>query len=283
MSFPKDYGNTIRHVILCLYTLAYVQHACAQSYTTLNEKTLYFIPDLQTPQFFSLDLTQSWEAAKAPLELLPTPPSDQPYLYMAALAVNYDKNSLLYFNSHRTPTVYNITTRAWQLGTRLTNPNATVLPKPIFGNQVATDPSNGISYIPSVDNKENFPMYSYNTSQTYNPNVTKTIVAGVSVPYDGYSAVWSTLRKSILFFGGKINGFTPVDLLEFQPSNGQWTSIVSYGFKAKASAIDIPEHNTIKLFPLTFFCFKGHFGAVAPGTVTYPCVASGIVNKGLLY
>ncbi|KAG9327788.1 hypothetical protein KVV02_000234 [Mortierella alpina] len=163
---------------------------------------------------------------------------------MAALAVNYDKKSLLYFNSHRTPSVYNITTRTWQLGTRLTNPNATtVLPKSIYSNQVATDPSSGIAYIPSVEHFDNFPMFTYNTSQGYTPNVTKTIVPGVSIPYDKYGAIWSTVRKSILFYGGEINGFTPVGLMEYQPSSNQWTGVKTQG-------------------------------ATTPGNLSLPCIAS---------
>ncbi|KAF9272261.1 hypothetical protein BGZ68_002565, partial [Mortierella alpina] len=152
------------------------------SYTTLDEKTLYLIPSLENPQLFSLDLTQSWDAVEAPLELLPSAPLDEPYLYLSALAVNYDKNSLLYFNSHRTPSVYNITTKTWLLGTRLTDPSSTELPKAIYGNQVATDPSTGIAYIPSVEHLDNFPMYSYNTRQNHVTNPTKTIVPGVAKP-----------------------------------------------------------------------------------------------------
>ncbi|KAF9575826.1 hypothetical protein EC968_001614 [Mortierella alpina] len=145
---------------------------------------------------------------------------------MAALAVNYDKNSLLYFNSHRTTSVYNITSKTWQVGTRLTG---NVLPTSIYGNQVATDPSTGIAYIPSVEHVDNFPIYSYNTLQGYNPNATKTIVPGVSIPYDGYGAVWSTVRKSILFYGGRIQGFYRVGLMEYQPTNNQWTSVKTQG------------------------------------------------------
>ncbi|KAF9575827.1 hypothetical protein EC968_001615 [Mortierella alpina] len=226
MNFPRHHRNTIRLSLLYLYILSNLLHASAQSYTTLDEKTLYFIPSLKKPQLFSLDLTQSWDAVKAPLETLPTPPWDpweQFSLYMAALAVNYDKNSLLYFNSHRTTSVFNITTKTWQLGTRLTGPNTRA--ESIYGSQVATDPSTGIAYIPSVEHVDNFPIYSYNTFQGYNPNATKTIVPGVSIPYYGYGAVWSTIRKSVLFYGGVSNGTTDMGLMEYQPTRNQWTSV----------------------------------------------------------
>ncbi|KAF9985521.1 hypothetical protein BGZ75_002919 [Mortierella antarctica] len=71
-------------------------------------------------------------------------------------------------------------------------------------------------------------MYIYNTFQGYAPNVTKTIVPGVSTSYEKYGAVWSTVRKSVLFYGGKANRTIPVGLMEYQPSNNQWTNVVSF-------------------------------------------------------
>ncbi|KAF9939215.1 hypothetical protein BGZ67_009796 [Mortierella alpina] len=94
-------------------------------------------------------------------------------------------------------------------------------------------------------------MYIYNTFQGYAPNVTKTIVPGVSTSYEKYGAVWSTVRKSVLFYGGKANRTIPVGLMEYQPSNNQWTNVKTQG-------------------------------ATTPGDVSSPCIASVMFGNQIL-
>ncbi|KAF9946807.1 hypothetical protein BGZ72_011109 [Mortierella alpina] len=248
MSIRKVHPNITRHIFLHLYILSCLLCAAAQSYITLDDKAFYFMEKTNVInfEFFSLDLTISWNAAKAPLQSLPAPPVD-PNAPLAPVAVNYDKNSLLYFISNMTPSVYNITTQTWQQGTQLTDPNSVIPRSSLEVNHVATDPSTGIAYIPSVDNTDKFSMYTYNTLQRHTSSVTKTIVPGVPVPYHGYSAVWSISRKSVLFYGGQVKnqrGDQYVGLMEYRPSNSQWSSVTAQG-------------------------------VITPGNVTYGCMASG--------
>ncbi|KAF9285357.1 hypothetical protein BGZ68_003960, partial [Mortierella alpina] len=152
-----------------------------------------------------------------------------PFKSNDALAVNYDKDALLYFSFGRSVSTYNITTKAWQIGTTLpVNPTNSYT---VYGFQVAIDPSAAMTYIPSME-ADKFIICSYNTIQGNNPNITKTPVPNAPVAYSWYAVVWSTVRKSLLFYGGRSVSAveTPVlDLTEYQPSNGQWTTVKTQG------------------------------------------------------
>ncbi|KAF9939214.1 hypothetical protein BGZ67_009795 [Mortierella alpina] len=151
-------------------------------------------------------------------------------LVSSALAVGYDKNTLLYFSSNRTLSTYNIAPKTWQVGTLLpAAPKYTV-----YGTQVATDPSTGITYIPSMDDGAGVAasaliMCSYNTIQGSNPNITKTVVQSAPLLYQYFGAVWSTVRKSVLFYGG-VSGpqsdVAAMELMEYQPSNSLWATVI---------------------------------------------------------
>ncbi|KAF9985520.1 hypothetical protein BGZ75_002918 [Mortierella antarctica] len=154
-------------------------------------------------------------------------------LVSSALAVGYDKNTLLYFSSNRTLSTYNIAPKTWQVGTLLpAAPKYTV-----YGTQVATDPSTGITYIPSMDDGAGVAasaliMCSYNTIQGSNPNITKTVVQSAPLLYQYFGAVWSTVRKSVLFYGG-VSGpqsdVAAMELMEYQPSNSLWATVKTQG------------------------------------------------------
>ncbi|KAG9324798.1 hypothetical protein KVV02_004671 [Mortierella alpina] len=252
MSTPSDHRNFIRHILLCLCILSCFLRATAQSYTTLDEKTLYFMPDWASSDFFSLDLTRSWNAAEAPLQLLPSLPlpllpggrPDLPFMQISPLVVNKDKKSLIYFDSNRTPSVYNITTKTWQLGTLLIASNSTELKKSVYSNQVATDPNTGTAYILSMENlpafenpDKTFTIYTYNVLQGYTTEVKKTTsTPGISFQYTALSAVWSTIRKSVLIYGSHQEPAGDVDvytaLLEYQPLTNKWTSLKTQGTSA---------------------------------------------------
>ncbi|KAF9271094.1 hypothetical protein BGZ68_004266, partial [Mortierella alpina] len=112
---------------------------------------------------------------------------------------------------------------------------------------VATDPSTGIAYIPKKEDFD-FSIYSYNTFdfEANNPKITRFGIAEAS--YRDYGVVWSTVRKSILVYGGTWQGIsTPaipvLDLMEYQPSNRKGTAVKTEG-------------------------------ATTPGTLSAPCMAS---------
>ncbi|KAF9968322.1 hypothetical protein BGZ70_004963 [Mortierella alpina] len=94
-----------------------------------------------------------------------------------------------------------------------------------YSNYAAIDPSTGIAYIASYSG--NPPFYAYNTFQSRTTNVTK---ANIPVPPDNFSvlsAVWSTVRKSLLCYGTSGPVDEPVyTLMEYQPSTKQWTDHV---------------------------------------------------------
>ncbi|KAF9946808.1 hypothetical protein BGZ72_011110 [Mortierella alpina] len=94
-------------------------------------------------------------------------------------------------------------------------------------------------------------MYTYNTLHGYTANITKTLIPGAPYSYRGFAAVWSTVRNSVLFYGGYVGDSLDspyVGLMEYQPSNNQWVNITSHG-------------------------------ANAPGPVRMPCMDSGIANE----
>ncbi|CAO3565563.1 unnamed protein product [Mortierella alpina] len=146
--------------------------------------------------------------------------------------MSHDKNSLLYFSTNRTLSTYDIAAKKWQLGTPLGNG----LMYTVYSSQVATDPSTGIVYIPSKEDssvveRRRFMMNSYNTLQANNANITMTYFPQVTRPYESYGAVWSTVRKSVLIYGGVWGNPETValDLMEYQPSNNQWTAVKTQG------------------------------------------------------
>ncbi|KAF9926169.1 hypothetical protein BGZ67_008247, partial [Mortierella alpina] len=189
------------------------------------------MPDWGGREFTSLDLTRSWDVIKPPVQSLPVLLLEPSVTGEGPLVVNSDKNSLTYFDSNWTPSVYNITTKKWELG-RMLVPETDVnkVKVSVYSHQVVIDPSTGIAYIPTGWlEKGSFPMYTYNTSQSHTTNVTKTLVPGVPLGYESYSAVWSTVRNSILFYGGTVGdrnqGKNPpqfAGLMEYQPSTNQW-------------------------------------------------------------
>ncbi|KAG9324799.1 hypothetical protein KVV02_004672 [Mortierella alpina] len=232
MGIIQDHGHTMRNIVLCLYSLSCLVRATAQylsysgqAYTVFDEKTFYFMQQRNGLDFFSLDLTRSWKAAKAPLQTLPALPFEMSDAEAAPLVINNDKKSLIYFNSNWTPSVFNITTKTWRLGTHLTTHNSTMAESSDYSNYAAIDPSTGIAYIPSSFDTL---LYTYNTFQGYTSNVTKAIVpAGPGLHIN--SAVWSTVRRSLLCYGstGPDDDPNTWTTMEYQPSTNQWTNHVA--------------------------------------------------------
>ncbi|KAF9954042.1 hypothetical protein BGZ72_004962 [Mortierella alpina] len=195
------------------------------AYATFNEQTFYTL----SPKFGfnSLDLTQSWEVTAAPLITLPMPPVRDPdvaFQMLGALAVDNDKKSLIFFHNNMTQE-YSLNARAWVAGKTADGPAAYI--------QVATDPSTGIAYISAPG--DHLGMIAYNTRQR---KIVNTIVSPIPHVSSGQSAVWSTIRKSVLVYGGFLYNEWKMGLVEYKPSTGQWYNITNGATATAPRSVD---------------------------------------------
>ncbi|KAF9109221.1 hypothetical protein BGX27_007860 [Mortierella sp. AM989] len=200
----------------------------AMAYATIAEKTFYVqggVPNGgrgASNQLFSLDLTQpQWAATSPPWKALNT--QKVPADYHHSLVVSLDQQSLIFWGSNKTGTsVYNIASGA-----------VTKRSLPIPGltewgpMRAVADPGSGLVYIPAGFNDGSL--------VEYNPTTGNIRLFPMQAGLDsiaGYSAVWSTHRKSLLLYGGATTPGGDVwntQLYEFFPGSLAWRSLNTIG------------------------------------------------------
>lgn len=223
-----------------LYTLASAQAPtplCCMAFTTI-ESTLYIQGGSarggshSNSQFFSLDLTLSgWNTTNPPWKVLPVGAGihSAPFDYYHAMAATRDNKKLIVWGPLTGLSTYDIVTTVWTSEIRF-DPF-----KGFLGSEVssALDPTTGLIYFPGVANNATGML-------VYDPVTSSTSIVPMyphsvlSLDVDGYSFVWSELRKSFLLFGGSIYVNDTMEfnqyIAEYQPSTYSWIRIVSVHF-----------------------------------------------------
>ncbi|KAF9962762.1 hypothetical protein BGZ70_007902 [Mortierella alpina] len=220
------------------------------AFATLDEKTLYiqggFInQQLKSNQLFALDLTQqSWSATRPPWKPLNlgAGPQSAPSTSDHTMAVSKDKQRLIVSNPSGAMSTYNISSDSW-LDPRILaqSPASTGI------HQAAMDPTTGYVYIPSGSDNGASMM-------VYNP-VDGTASTAPMPPAAGqqglsfFGAAWSTVRQSIILYGGLDSAGMHSHLLEYQPVNSRWVNLNAVGPSPGdvSAPCVVPAYNGAKL------------------------------------
>ena len=155
-------------------------------WAVLDEKTLY-VADIN---LYSLDLTKTFNDTNPPWATLAAGPNS----FVQAMAVTSDNSQLVLWDTGSfLVATYTIATNKWQNKTVSVSSVST----DIFG---ATNPDTNIFYIVNgYSSGASVGMAAYDaTKGTYSYVATPSVPASLS----SFSAVWSTLRKSMLVYGG---------------------------------------------------------------------------------
>ncbi|KAH7032060.1 hypothetical protein BKA57DRAFT_497601 [Linnemannia elongata] len=198
-------------------------------------------------QFFALDLTQpSWSASSPPWKPLSVGTSTQgaPDAHDHSMTLSNDKQNLIIYDSlwDRGIFTYSLTSGAWLTKRSLpSTPITTSIP----GLHAITDPNTGIIYIPTGTN-DNQTMVYYPDSGAGSSLPTPPLSV-MSPDVSNYGAVWSTVRNSMLLYGGwsyappyEGNSY----LVEFQPTSNTWSRIATTG----TSPGDVGMHCMVSVY-----------------------------------
>ncbi|CAO3566128.1 unnamed protein product [Mortierella alpina] len=220
------------------------------AFATLDEKTLYiqggFInQQLKSNQLFALDLTQqSWSATSPPWKPLNlgAGPQSAPSTSDHTMAVSKDKQRLIVSNPSGAMSTYNITSDSW-LDPRILEQS----PASTGIHQAAMDPTTGYVYIPSgSDNGAS--MMVYNPTDGTASTASMPPAAGQQ-GLSFFGAAWSTVRQSIILYGGLDSTGMNSHLLEFQPVNSRWVNLNAVGPSPGdvSAPCVVPAYNGAKL------------------------------------
>ncbi|CAO3566129.1 unnamed protein product [Mortierella alpina] len=201
------------------------------AYAAIDERTLYIQggalnPVLNSKKLYSLDLTQlNEDSSSSPWRLLDegTDPRSPPSTSGQTMTVSKDKQNLIITTSTGTLSTFNIASSTWQ------EPTAVMQSSAIMGSrQAVTDPSTGLVYIPSGSNSgANMTVYNPadHSVSTSTPMPSETGQQGLSF----FAAAWSTVRQSIVVYGGMDTEDRYSDLIEYQPGNSKWVYLQTTG------------------------------------------------------
>lgn len=222
----------------------------SMAYTTIDENTLYVqggqvynglesAPNA-SDQFYSLDLTQSWNTSSPPWKKL-TPPDGLKGAHGHSISVAPDSRTftIWVFNKTRINVIYNIDNNTWS------SPPSPVSKEVIsrIGLKAATDPTTGLVYIPDPGNLRN-------SMAVYGPSLeavtTLTFDSELGTISENYSFAWCQLRKSFILFTGY---FATVSFFEYSPTTSGWSRLVSYFLSMRNKTIGVSTVNNYS--PLT--------------------------------
>ncbi|KAF9432595.1 hypothetical protein BGZ76_010577 [Entomortierella beljakovae] len=190
------------------------------AYTTFNETTLYIhggrlYNGSITDQLYTLDLTQPyWPLASPPWKSLGSNVgvNPGPREFMHTMAISKDQQSLVVLGLDTGLSIYNFTEQSWR--------SSTLVAPMSSGLSMVTDPNSGIFYVPSALTKGTSMMILDISSSTVTVKDSPMPMGVANI--QGYGALWSTLRNSLLMYGGA-DGKTPnKNFFEYKPSSDTW-------------------------------------------------------------
>ncbi|KAF9403008.1 hypothetical protein BGX21_007617 [Mortierella sp. AD011] len=180
-----------------------------------------------TSQLFSLDLDQNWSTSSPPWEALSIGTSLQPAPIdvFHSMTVSKDNKSLIVWGLDTGISVYNIPANSWTVVSR-----SPIQVTAYSANLHAiTDPNTGLIYIPSGSNN-NTAMAAYNPATNLTESLPTPMASTSGSTLYSYGATWSTLRGSILLYGGDSQNNTGnPQLVEYVPGASTWNVLTTSG------------------------------------------------------
>ncbi|KAF9435613.1 hypothetical protein BGZ76_005900 [Entomortierella beljakovae] len=233
----------------------------SMGYATLDDQTLYVqggIIDANLTiinQFYSLNLSQTWDTQSPPWKALNEGSGSQQSPYDAAhsMIISKDKQNLIILgttvvNSSVNVSTYNIASNSWSEVETVLVPN---ISQNLNGLAAASDPDTGLIYIPGAGSEGKFML-------EFDPATKSSKFLTMPEAYSSHSvrfftAVWSSVRKSILLYGGFYNSSgTDValsDIYEYSPTTASWALVKTSGNGPDGSTSHcmVPAYNGSKM------------------------------------
>ncbi|KAK3816987.1 MAG: hypothetical protein JOS17DRAFT_758787 [Linnemannia elongata] len=255
MKFSVQLSAVVYGCFLWCSSAAAPQQAYFSAYSTVDESTFYIQggsnvsnSNIIYDQFYSLDLTQSWNITNplwSEVTAVGIPARLKAWGHSISLSSNH--KTLTFWNMFNSPPYsanYHLDTKAWE-----------ELPAPLsvqpFGLQIAkaaTDPTTDRVYIPGGAGNNSmlaFDPSSKNSTALADPPA----VNGTSTNWNGYTFVWSELRKSFLLLGG-LNTPASSYFYEYKPTGaGQWSALNATGMTPAVltGSCMVPAHGGTKM------------------------------------
>ncbi|KAH7044337.1 hypothetical protein BKA57DRAFT_538264 [Linnemannia elongata] len=246
-------------------------------WAVLDEKTLYiqggnsasFSSPVYLATFYSLDLTKPFQDSQAPWTTLPTGPS----FGEGSMVVSVDKTKLYLRNpANSTFWTYLITGSAGQW-TNMTYVPASMNHRTL--TKAVMDPDTGVIFTAGGYDKDGTsPLYSmlgYNIIS----GIVSNFWMGLMPTLVHYSAVWSTVRKSILVYGGSISvhreDFVKT-FYEYIPATNTWLNVTTTG----TSPGILKDHCMVPAYNGTRMVVFGGYGNYGVGSINKYDLNTGI-------
>ncbi|KAG0280620.1 hypothetical protein BGZ96_001504 [Linnemannia gamsii] len=202
------------------------------AYATVDENTLYIQgganvlnPSLLYSQFFSLDLSRSWNTSNPPwVEVTATGIPARLKTAFHSMSLSKDSRTLTFWDMHTSPPYsvnYHLDTKKWE-----TLP-APPIEEPFVGKfcKAATDPTTDHVYIPGGFGTS---LLAYDPSSKASSTVPMP-PGGSSMTWSMYTFAWNDVRRSFLYFGGYESPAQSY-FYEYTPAAvTPWTALDSYG------------------------------------------------------
>ncbi|KAF9152042.1 hypothetical protein BG015_005868 [Linnemannia schmuckeri] len=205
------------------------------AYTTVDENTLYIqgganvaISSTTYNQFFSLDLTRSWNTSNPPWSEVPTAAGGRIPARLKtsfhSMSLSKDRKTLTIWDMYNAPPYgvnFRLDTNKWE-----DLPALPQIPSDLKVLKAATDATTDRVYLPggSPGNR----MLAYDPSSKTSTGLAMP-PGGTAASWNMYTFAWNDVRRSFLYFGG----YDPVGssfFYEYAPAAATpWTTLTSSG------------------------------------------------------
>ncbi|KAH7056296.1 hypothetical protein BKA57DRAFT_450277 [Linnemannia elongata] len=237
------------------------------AYVTVDENTLYIqggsnisAADNVYTQFYSLDLTQSWNTSSPPWIEATTVGPFPPRLRASFHSISYSqrRKALNFWDMNKLPAYsvgFHLDTNKWE---DMPTP-PTLQPADVKVCKAATDPTTDRIYIPGGASKG---MLVYDPSSKKSTTVAMPPGRELS-DWSMYTFAWNNMRKSFFLFGGMLFPGQP-SLYEYMPASATWAPLISTGSVPPilTGSCMVSAHNGTKML-----VFGGSFGLTVSGTL----------------
>ncbi|KAG0286344.1 hypothetical protein BGZ97_007468 [Linnemannia gamsii] len=201
------------------------------AYATVGENTLYIQgganvanPSLKYNQFFSLDLSRSWNTSNPPwAEVTVTGIPARLKAAFHSMSLSKDSKTLTIWDMYSSPPYsvnYHLDTKKWET---LPVPS---IQQPFVSNicKAATDPTTDRVYIPGGSDTS---MIAYDPSSKASSTIPMPS-GGTSLTWSKYTFAWNDVRQSFFYFGGYESPANSY-FYEYAPAAATWTAMASSG------------------------------------------------------
>ncbi|KAF8933978.1 hypothetical protein BGZ47_010567 [Haplosporangium gracile] len=253
------------------------------AYVTVDEDTLYIqggsnvsTSAIAYNQFFSLDLTQSWNTSSPPWSEVPIAAGSRIPTRLRtvfhSISLSRDHKTLTFWDVYYSPPYsvnYHLDTNKWE------ELPALPLQRPLVSkvSKAATDPSSDQVYIPGGAGSS---MLSFDPFSSIS-SVLAMPPGGRATSWNAASFVWNNVRQTFLLFGG-FDTPGSAYFYEYKPSSATPWTVLSSGSEppALAGGCMVSAYNGAKMV-----VFGGRSGGTISGALYILDVASMTWSEGL--